>query len=248
LLTQAKSRNPLPRRDWALGLEAMKIACIGGGPAGLYFAISMKLRNADHQIDVFERNAKGVTFGWGVVFSDQTLENLQANDPVSAKRIAEGFAHWDDIEVHLRGEVQRSSGHGFVGIGRKKLLEILSSRAEQLGVSMHYETEFDPSHLTKDNYDLVIAADGVNSRIRDQLSEAFGVEVETRANKFVWLGTGKLFEAFTFAFEETEAGWIWAPRLPLLRRLLDLHRGMFGTDVARSGLRPDEFRSVDRSV
>jgi anthraniloyl-CoA monooxygenase len=188
----------------------MKIACIGGGPAGLYFAISMKLRNRDHQIDVFERNARGVTFGWGVVFSDQTLGNLQANDPVSAKRIAEGFAHWDDIEVHLRGEVQRSSGHGFVGIGRKELLEILSKRAEQLGVSLHYETEHDPSLPMKDDYDLVIAADGVNSRLRDRWSDAFGVDVETRANKFVWLGTGKLFDAFTFAFEETEAGWIWA--------------------------------------
>lgn len=188
----------------------MKIACIGGGPAGLYFAISMKLRNPDHEIHVFERNARGVTFGWGVVFSDQTLENLQANDPVSAARIAEGFAHWDDIEVHLRGEVQRSSGHGFVGIGRKELLEILSGRAEQLGVALHYESECGLSDLGLDEYDLIIAADGVNSRIRDQLSEAFGVEVETRANKFVWLGTGKLFEAFTFAFEETEAGWIWA--------------------------------------
>ena len=188
----------------------MKIACIGAGPAGLYFAISMKLRNRDHKIDVFERNARGVTFGWGVVFSDQTLENLQANDPVSAERIAEGFAHWDDIEVHLRGDVQRSSGHGFVGIGRKELLEILSSRAEQLGVSLHYEAECSPAGLPIADYDLVIAADGVNSQFRDRWSDEFGVEVETRANKFVWLGTGKLFDAFTFAFEETEAGWIWA--------------------------------------
>ena len=188
----------------------MKIACIGGGPAGLYFAISMKLRNQQHEIDVFERNARGVTFGWGVVFSDQTLENLQANDPVSAERIAEGFAHWDDIEVHLRGEAERSSGHGFVGIGRKELLEILSSRAEQLGVSLHYQAECDPTQFAIDGYDLLIAADGVNSRVRDHWSDAFGVEVETRANKFVWLGTDKLFDAFTFAFEETEAGWIWA--------------------------------------
>ncbi|QIK95175.1 bifunctional salicylyl-CoA 5-hydroxylase/oxidoreductase [Sphingomonas sp. HDW15A] len=187
----------------------MKIACIGGGPAGLYFAISMKLRNRDHQIDVFERNARGVTFGWGVVFSDQTLENLQANDPDSAQSIAEGFAHWDDIEVHLRGQVERSSGHGFVGIGRKDLLEILSHRAEQLGVSLHFGTECDLD-LTLTEYDLVIAADGINSRIRDRMADAFQVEVETRANKFIWLGTDKLFDAFTFAFEETEAGWIWA--------------------------------------
>ena len=190
--------------------EAMRIACIGGGPAGLYFAISMKLRDPTHHIDVFERNPRGVTFGWGVVFSDQTLENLEANDPESAGRIAEGFAHWDDIEVHLRGQMQRSSGHGFVGIGRKALLQILSDRAEQLGVMLHHEAECDPASLPSADYDLLIASDGVNSRIRDAFSEAFGVEEDTRANKFVWLGTSKLFEAFTFAFEETEAGWIWA--------------------------------------
>ena len=188
----------------------MRIACIGGGQAGLYFAISMKLRDPSHHIDVFERNPRGVTFGWGVVFSDQTLENLEANDPPSANRIAEGFAHWDDIEVHLRGEVQRSSGHGFVGIGRKALLEILSERAEQLGVNLHHGSECEPTDPVSGDYDLVIASDGVNSRIRDTHAEAFGVEEETRANKFVWLGTSKPFEAFTFAFEETAAGWIWA--------------------------------------
>ena len=188
----------------------MKIACIGGGPAGLYFAISMKLRDPRHQVDVFERNGRGVTFGWGVVFSDQTLENLEANDVVSAKRIAEGFAHWDDIEVHLREQVQRSSGHGFVGIGRQTLLEILSDRAEELGVSLHFAVETDPDSFKSGDYDLVIAADGVNSQFRDRHSEAFGVQTETRSNKFVWLGTSKLFEAFTFAFEETDAGWIWA--------------------------------------
>ena len=188
----------------------MRIACIGGGPAGLYFAISMKLRDPSHHIDVFERNPRGVTFGWGVVFSDQTLENLEANDPPSANRIAEGFAHWDDIEVHLRGEVQRSSGHGFVGIGRKALLEILSERAEQLGVNLHHGSECEPTDPVSGDYDLVIASDGVNSRIRDTHAEAFGVEEETRANKFVWLGTSKPFEALTFAFEETAAGWIWA--------------------------------------
>ena len=188
----------------------MRIACIGGGPAGLYFAISMKLRDFTHQIDVFERNPPGVTFGWGVVFSDQTLENLQANDPVSAKRIAAGFAHWDDIEVHVRGEVHRSSGHGFIGIGRKELLAILVQRAEELGVRVNHEAECDPAGDLEDRYDLVIAADGINSRFRDRRPDSFGVEAEVRANKFVWLGTGKLFDAFTFAFEETEAGWIWA--------------------------------------
>ena len=107
----------------------MRIAIIGGGPAGLYFAISMKLRDPGHSIEVFERNPPGVTFGWGVVFSDQTVENLMANDPPSAMVIAAEFAHWDDIDVHVRGECITSGGHGFIGIGRKRLLEILQDRA-----------------------------------------------------------------------------------------------------------------------
>ena len=115
----------------------MKIACIGGGPAGLYFALSMKLRDPAHEIALFERNPRGVTFGWGVVFSDQTVENLMANDPVSGAAIVEGFAHWDDIAVHIGGQCHTSSGHGFIGIGRKPLLDLLSARAEQLGVALH---------------------------------------------------------------------------------------------------------------
>ena len=188
----------------------MKIACIGGGPAGLYFAISMKLRDARHEIEVFERNAPGVTFGWGVVFSDQTVENLTANDPQSAQAITQEFAHWDDIDVHLRGQCVTSSGHGFIGIGRKRLLEILQERARELGVVLRFEAECDPADPRWKAYDLVIASDGANSRFRDATPEAFGVDVDMRANKFVWLGTSKAFEAFTFAFEETEHGWVWA--------------------------------------
>jgi len=188
----------------------MKIACVGAGPAGLYFAISMKLRDPSHDITVFERNAPGVTFGWGVVFSDQTVENLQANDPKSAKVIADEFAHWDDIDVHFGGETITSSGHGFIGIGRKRLLEILQDRARELGVGIEFNAECDPADPKWSDYDLVIASDGINSRFRDAYEDAFGVDVETRANKFVWLGTSKVFGAFTFAFEKTEHGWIWA--------------------------------------
>ena len=189
---------------------AMRIACIGGGPAGLYFAISMKLRDPRHEVRLFERNPRGVTFGWGVVFSDQTVDNLVANDPVSAAAITQDFAHWDDIDVHIAGESLRSSGHGFIGIGRKHLLDLLSSRAEELGVEIIYDTECNPAPDEWSKYDLVIASDGVNSRIRDSRTAAFGVTVEERANKFIWLGTPKSFVAFTFAFEQTEAGWIWA--------------------------------------
>ena len=188
----------------------MRIACIGGGPAGLYFAISMKLRDPAHEIEIFERNAPGVTFGWGVVFSDQTVENLTANDPKSAKVIADEFAHWDDIDVHIHGQTITSSGHGFIGIGRKRLLEILQDRARELGVALHFNAECDPADPKLRDYDLVIAADGANSRFRDAQADAFGVDVDVRRNKFVWLGTSEVFDAFTFAFEQTEHGWIWA--------------------------------------
>ena len=188
----------------------MKIACIGAGPAGLYFAISMKLRDSSHQIEIFERNAPGVTFGWGVVFSDLTVDNIKRNDPTSAEIITKEFAHWDDIDVHFKGETITSGGHGFIGIGRKRLLEILQDRARALGVTLHFNAECDPAAAKWRDYDLVIASDGANSRFRDADPQAFGVDVDVRANKFVWLGTSKVFDAFTFAFEETEHGWIWA--------------------------------------
>ncbi len=166
----------------------MRIACLGGGPAGLYFAISMKLRDTAHEIDVFERNRADDTFGWGVVFSDQTVENLMANDPVSGAKIRDEFAHWDDIEVHIRGECIRSSGHGFIGIGRKRLLAILQDRARELGVRLHFEHEASPDLADWADYDLVIAADGANSRIRDRYAEHFEVDVQVRRNDEVIIG------------------------------------------------------------
>ncbi|MBX3563657.1 MAG: bifunctional salicylyl-CoA 5-hydroxylase/oxidoreductase [Sphingomonas sp.] len=188
----------------------MRIACLGGGPAGLYFAISMKLRDPRHVIDLFERNKDGSTFGWGVVFSDQTVENLMANDPVSGATIRDEFAHWDDIDVHIHGQRIRSSGHGFIGIGRKRLLRILQERARELGVTLHFEHEASPDLDDWAEYDLVVAADGANSRIRTRYEAHFGVDIQTRKNKFFWFGTHKVFDAFTFAFEQTEAGWVWA--------------------------------------
>src|SRR3954454_19757149 len=154
----------------------MRIACIGGGPARLYFAISMKLRDPSNEIEVFERNPPGVTFGWGVVFSDLTVDNISRNDPVSAAAITSEFAHWDDIDVHYRGETVTSGGHGFIGIGRKRLLEILQDRARELGVTLHFEAECDPEDAKWRGYDLVIASDGINSRFRDANPDAFGVD------------------------------------------------------------------------
>jgi anthraniloyl-CoA monooxygenase len=188
----------------------MRIACLGGGPAGIYFAISMKLSNPGHEIHVFERNKSGDTFGWGVVFSDQTLENLTRNDPVSARTISDSFAHWDDIEVAVGDRSITSSGHGFIGIGRKRLLQILQARAHDLGVVLHFETEFDVDLSRYTDFDLIVASDGINSQIRTNNAERFGVDIEVRRNRFCWLGTTKLFDAFAFIFEKTEHGWIWA--------------------------------------
>jgi anthraniloyl-CoA monooxygenase len=188
----------------------MKIGCVGGGPAGLYFAISMKLHNPDHVIDVYERNRPHDTFGWGVVFSDQTVDNLMANDPVSGATIRDEFTHWDDIDVHIHGECIRSSGHGFIGIGRKRLLAILQQRVRDLGIGLHFEHEASTNPADWAEFDLVIAADGANSRIRTAHVEHFDVDIQVKKNKFFWFGTAKQFDAFTFAFEKTEAGWVWA--------------------------------------
>ncbi len=189
----------------------MKIACLGGGPAGLYFAISMKLQDPSHEIVVFERNRADDTFGWGVVLSDETLDNLKANDPVSAEAIRAEFAYWDDVAVYYRDTRTVSTGHGFCGIGRMKLLLLLQERARDLGIELRFETESQSATVYMNDYDLVVAADGLNSRTRTEFSESFEPEIETRACKFVWLGTHQKFDdSFTFIFEETEKGWVWA--------------------------------------
>ena len=188
----------------------MKIACLGGGPAGLYFAISTKLRQPDAEITVVERNRPNDTFGWGVVLSDETLENLAANDPVSAARIRDHFAYWDDIAVHYRGQKVVSTGHGFCGIGRKQLLILLQERARELGVELLFQTEIDDPAKYAEDYDLVIASDGLNSKTRTQFADHFKPDIDVRACQFVWLGTHQKFDdAFTFIFEQTDKGWLW---------------------------------------
>lgn len=188
----------------------MKIVCVGGGPAGLYFAISMKLRDPRHDVTVYERNKPGDTFGWGVVLSDQTMENLKANDPRSAEAILESLAHWDDIDVYIKGETITSTGHGFFGIGRKRILNLLQDRARELGVKLEFETEIGADVSQFADADLIVAADGLNSKIRNANPESFQTDIDIRPNKYIWLGTKKAFGAFTFAFEHTDAGWIWA--------------------------------------
>ncbi len=190
----------------------MNILCIGGGPAGLYFALLMKLQNPEHRITVVERNRPYDTFGWGVVFSDQTLENLVQADPLTANQILQAFNHWDAIEVHFKGQTIRSGGHGFCGIGRRRLLNILQKRCEQLQVNLLFDHDVQDEVILARQYqaDLVIAADGLNSRIRTTYAATFEPDIETRLCRFVWLGTRQKFPTFTFAFEESEFGWFQA--------------------------------------
>jgi anthraniloyl-CoA monooxygenase len=187
----------------------MRAAVLGGGPGGLNFAITLKLRDPSHDVVVIERNRPNDTFGWGVVLSDETLGNLHTNDPVSSKAIRDSFVYWDDIAVHYRGTVMRSGGHGFSGIGRKRLLNILQDRAQSLGVKIEFETEAAPPDSYRD-FDIVVGADGVNSRVRAAYADAFKPDIDVRACKYIWLGTHQKFDdAFTFIFEQTEHGWIW---------------------------------------
>ncbi|QWF37209.1 bifunctional salicylyl-CoA 5-hydroxylase/oxidoreductase [Bordetella hinzii] len=190
----------------------MKIVCIGGGPAGLYFGLLMKLRNPDNDVTVVERNRPYDTFGWGVVFSDATMENLRQADPVSARTIGEAFNHWDDIDIHFKGRTVRSGGHGFIGIGRKRLLNILQARCEDVGVKLAFETfvQDDQEIARQYDADLVIASDGINSQVRGRYAATFRPDIDQRRCRFVWLGTRKVFDAFTFAFVQTEHGWFQA--------------------------------------
>ncbi len=184
----------------------MNLVCIGGGPAGLYFGLLMKKADSGHRVRVIERNRPYDTFGWGVVFSDATLENLQRADEATHDEIRAGFAHWDDIEIHFKGHTLRSGGHGFSGIGRKHLLNILQRRAEELGVELVFEREVADLGPYRDA-DLIVASDGINSRVRATNADRFQPDLDTRNCRFVWLGTTLPLDAFTFVFERTEHGW-----------------------------------------
>lgn len=190
----------------------MNIVCVGGGPAGLYFSLLMKQQHPAHRIVVVERNGPDDTFGWGVVFSDQTLAHLAAADAPSAQAIAADFHQWDAVDVLFKGQRITSRGHGFCGIGRQRLLTILQQRCRQLGVELLFETEAGDERDLAARYqaDLVVAADGIHSRLRERYARSYRPQIEQRQCRFVWLGTRKKFDAFTFAFQQTPHGWFQA--------------------------------------
>ncbi|HZG90783.1 MAG TPA: bifunctional salicylyl-CoA 5-hydroxylase/oxidoreductase [Pseudonocardia sp.] len=184
----------------------MRIAVVGGGPGGLYFSALAKQLGPEHEITVWERNAADDTFGFGVVFSDETLGGIEHADPVVRAAMEAEFARWDDIDVHYRGEVVTCGGHGFAAMGRKRLLEILQQRCRDLGVDVRFRTPAPDVELLSAEYDLVIASDGVNSAVRARYADSFGPTVETGRCRYMWLGTDKVFEAFTFDVRETPHG------------------------------------------
>ncbi|MEW9552181.1 FAD-dependent monooxygenase [Nonomuraea sp. NPDC050783] len=195
----------------------VKVACVGGGPASLYFSIVMKRMNPSHELTVYERNPAGSTFGWGVTYWLQLLENLYAVDPESARAIQENSVHWDDWVVNLQDRATLTMEHGDdgFGIGRRRLLDILAARARELGVRVEYEHEVageDAPELS--GADLVVAGDGINSALRERHAGHFGTEVSVGRNVYMWLGTTKIFDSFVFSFVETAHGWIWCYGYP----------------------------------
>jgi anthraniloyl-CoA monooxygenase len=185
----------------------MRIVCLGGGPAGLYFSILAKKANPSWDLTVVERNRPDDTFGWGVVFSDKTMDGFKSIDPETHSAITQAFRHWDDIDVHFKGRTVTSGGHGFCGIARITLLEILQRRAKDLGVRLQFQTEVtDPAAYAR-AYDLVVASDGVSSVTRKLYEDVFRPNIQLRQNRFIWLGSRTKLDAFTFDFRETPWGW-----------------------------------------
>ncbi|MHC5905734.1 FAD-dependent monooxygenase [Streptomyces sp. S6] len=190
----------------------MKVACVGGGPAGLYLSILLKRRNPSSDITVHERGPEGSTYGWGVTYWRELLEKLHRHDPESARLIDAASVRWTEGVAHIRGTATRQPGDEGHGIGRHRMLEILAARARELGVRLEFESEITPDTLP--DADLVVAADGVHSALRTRHADAFGAEVKDGRNAYVWLGTTKVFPTFTFAFVETDHGWVWCYGYP----------------------------------
>jgi anthraniloyl-CoA monooxygenase len=190
----------------------MKITCVGGGPAGLYFAISAALRDAGHDITVIDRDPPGATYGWGVVYWDNLLDTLYRNDAESARRLRAASALWREQRIRLRGQAAYLGGYGY-SAGRAALLDILARRAEDVGVDVRYEHAVTAVDDIPPG-DLVVAADGANSRLRSLYDDRFDTSLRTGANPYIWLGTDRVFRSFVFDFVETPAGWVWCHAYP----------------------------------
>jgi anthraniloyl-CoA monooxygenase len=231
----------------------VRIAVVGGGPGGLYFAALAKQLDPRHEVTVWERNAPDDTFGFGVVFSDETLGGIEHADTEIFQAMQREFARWDDIDVHYRGTVLTSGGHGFAAMSRKRLLGVLQARCASLGVSIHFRAEAPDVALLSSEYDLVVAADGVNSTARARFAETFGPRLETRRCKYIWLGTDLVFDAFKFHILDTPAGVMQIHGYPYGRDastfILELHEDVWRRAGFRApeGLAPGESdeRSID---
>ncbi|MEU8469691.1 FAD-dependent monooxygenase [Streptomyces sp. NPDC029006] len=185
----------------------MKVVCVGGGPAGLYLAILLKRQDPSHDITVHERGPEGSTYGWGVTYWRGLLDKLRAHDPESARAIEEHSVRWNEGVAHVRDLAARHHGDEGFGIGRHRLLDLLAGRARALGVRLEFESAIGEPPAAAD---LVVAADGVHSALRTRHAGHFGTRITAGRNHYIWLGTTKVFDAFTFAFTETGHGWIWA--------------------------------------
>ena len=234
----------------------MRVAVIGGGPGGLYFAALMKQLDPAHDITVWERNAPDDTFGFGVVFSDETLGGIENADPVIAQRMGEQFARWTDIDIVFRGTTHTIGGQGFAAMGRKELLQLLQQRCRELGVTIHFRTPAPDAEELMAQYDLVLAADGVNSQVRGQFADRFGPNLDRRVSKYMWLGTDRVFEAFTFAVVHTPHGIMQLHGYPYSDQgstfLIEMHEDVWraaGLDATENEVFPpgvsDQY-SVDR--
>ncbi|MFJ2511698.1 FAD-dependent monooxygenase [Streptomyces griseoviridis] len=190
----------------------MKVACVGGGPAGLYLSILLKSRDPSHEITVHERGPEGSTYGWGVTYWRALLDRLHEHDPASARALDAHSVRWNEGTARVRGQVTRRPGDEGFGIGRHRLLEILADRARALGVRLEFESAISADDLP--DADLVVAGDGVRSALRGRYAEHFGTEVTDGRNPYIWLGTTQVFDSFTFAFVETGHGWIWCYGYP----------------------------------
>ena len=184
----------------------MRIAIVGGGPGGLYLAALMKQLDAGHEVTVWERNAPDDTFGFGVVFSDETLGGIESADTTIYRAMESRFARWTDIDVAIDGQSSTIGGQGFAAMSRKELLRILQTRVAELGVEVHYRTVAPDTDELRASYDLVVAADGLNSQVRTRYADAFGPSLDPRHNKYIWFGTDLVFEAFQFIVRNTEFG------------------------------------------